>query len=184
MRPYRAILAALLALAICCGCSRGEKNVHRQRVVTRIAVTGRSRGMELERVYASEAVLRQLLHRLNHIGRSTSMPRDTRLPDAFRLRFTLHYSDGSREDMIMIGTTCLWDASHGWRRTPPERLRGLFQYLLVTPSDAGQEQQTRHRGRFLEASNHRRKNPNFLKNSLDNLPTVRYNGEAVCEMLL
>lgn len=148
MRPYRAMLAALLALVICCGCFRLGETAGRPRVVTQITVTGRSRGMELERFYTSETVLRQLLYRLNHIGRRTPMARGAALPDAFRIRFTLHFSDGSREDLILIGTACLWDTSHGWQNISPERLRGLFQYLLVTPSDAEQEKQPRPRGRF------------------------------------
>ncbi len=148
MRPYRAMLAALLALVICCGCSRLGETVWRPRVVTQISVTGRSRGMELERFYTSETVLRQLLYRLNHISRRTPMARGSALPDTFRIRFTLHFSDGSREDLILIGTACLWDISHGWQKVSPERLQGLFQYLLVTASDAQPEERPRLRGRF------------------------------------
>ncbi len=128
------ILLLIFLLLILAACAFREP-AKPLRVVTSITVTYEEHGTIERRFFNTEEKMQLLLHHIRSIGIRDTPDTDPETVTAPLIHITLALSDGTFKVYTHKGTQYFREDNGDWKQISPEKTQGLYQLLMLMPSD-------------------------------------------------
>lgn len=124
----------LLFVLAALGCTPREEPIP-PKIVTQIVVTCEGYHTAERRFYNTDTKMRLILYHLRSIGIRDTPKEDPELYKDKTIHITLTYSDGSTKIYSHKGDRYFREDDGPWSEIQPEKVAGLYQLLMMMPSD-------------------------------------------------
>ena len=130
------LVCIFLAVAALLGC-RGREPMPAPgvRLVKQIVVTCEDGADFTRRFYNTDEKMRYILHFVRSMGIQDTPDTDPETVHARTICISITFSDGSQKLYRQKGDRYFQEGTGPWREISPEKVSGLYQAILTTPSD-------------------------------------------------